>query len=145
VPFEQVRCNDVVLVCWIGEPHHEEIEAVLAHLAEVGKELGRLPVFLSTNVDVSVLPPEDVRVAFRANFSRLIARVSELHLVPGGNAFLRAVIRSALTTVINATGARGRVFVHDRLAVALDALEARGHLRVDEVRPLLVGAWQDLP
>src|SRR6478735_10598828 len=111
------------MVCWRDDPHPYELESV--------------PAFLSTNLDAPVRPPEDVRVAFRANFPRLLARVGEVHLVPGGNAFLRAVIRSALTTLVNATNARGRVFVHDRLAVALESLEGRGHLVIDEVRPLL--------
>ena len=124
MPFERLEVGAVVLVCWVSEPAPGEIDAVLTDLSRVTRQLGRPPIFLSTNLDSPRAPRDDVRSGFMDNFPRLLRMVDELHLVPGGNAILRAIIRSSLTTALVAMGSRGRVFVHAGLGAALTQLES---------------------
>ena len=129
MPFERPEVGAAVLVCWVPEPPPAEIDAVLTDLSRVTRQLGRPPIFLSTNLDSPRAPRDDVRSGFMDNFPRLLRMVDELHLVPGGNAILRAIIRSSLTTALGA---------------ALTQLESRKALVAAEARALMTGPWRTL-
>jgi hypothetical protein len=124
------------------QPELHDIPRIIREVAKARESVGKPLVYIAIAPEDSPAPDDNVRKAMMDAMEKMLEQCETLHFVFEGKGFSHTIKRSALTSILLASGKRGKVFVNDSVEDALAT--APGRLRIEPATILRVARARGL-